>query len=170
MGNLFRKQRTYKDLYFRILQIGQSRLLTGISYNTLYKQLKDEGFDCENNCVDIAIRHCFVDSFFHITNDKEFTGIENLNEHQDCDFVLRNTQSFMLLEHQRSRNTLWIAWIALGLTMIGIAFTATQTNLTLKQIQSSQKGVQQDIQKPHGDTETKTAPSNQISSEKKEGC
>lgn len=141
--NLF-KPRTYDKLYLRILNIGQSMLGEGLSYNDLLEKLKHEGYDINNDCVEISIRHWFYESFFHIGNDENPYGcIANLENHKDCGFVLKGEHCLVLMEHKTSKRNIMIAWIAIILTIIGLAVSLYQTKLTLDELQTQRKEQQQ---------------------------
>ncbi len=163
-----KKAKTYADLYLRILQIGKERLQSGITYNELYNQLKQEDFDCGNDCIDLAVKHWFVESFFHVSNDIEiYTGINNIDQHKDCHFVLRGEHSLTLLDHQKSKNNLKIACIAVAIAFIGVVASIVQTEIALNSLKKSQESSKQNIEQPLNHESSKISPIYQIDSLKK---
>ena len=59
-------QSEYKNLYRRILEIGKTRINTGISYTDLANTLKSEGLSIDG-CSTLAIKKFFCDNFYHAT-------------------------------------------------------------------------------------------------------
>ena len=147
MKHLFNKPKTYDKLYLRILQIGQSKLGEGLSYNDLTDILEKDGYDFSNDCIELAVKHWFYESFFHVGGDDNpylcFTDLEN---HKDCGFVLKGEHCLVLLEHNTSNRNINIAWIAIVLTFIGLGFTAYQTKLYLDELQTKQQEKQPNTQ------------------------
>ena len=117
------KSKSYDKLYLRILNIGNEKLKTGLSYNELITQLKEEGYDIQNNdCFELAIQKWFYDSFNHISAD-DYKEFKDLKEHYECRFILNGNSSLKLIEHKTSRRSLWVAIIALVISVLSIFFS-----------------------------------------------
>lgn len=82
-------QTEYKNLYRRILEIGKTRINTGISYTDLTNTLKAEGLSIDG-CSTLAIKKFFCDNFYHATaHNKPAPTPENLTtQHPTCNFVM----------------------------------------------------------------------------------
>jgi hypothetical protein len=156
---LFRRDKTYKDLYFRILQIGQSRLLTGISYNKLLEILAQEGYDTKDEIIETAIKHWFYESFFHISDEEcPLDNFRQLKDHLECSFVLRGEHSLTLVDHDNSQRNILFAWIALFMSTVGIGFSILQTFYTQQQLKQGQQQTRETIQNLHKSVNTYKPP------------
>ena len=78
----------YSNIYIKVLEIGESKLSSGIAYCDLLVELKD----CVeiNNCSTIALKKFFCDNFFHkeLHDGKSTVTIAEFEEHLCCNFVM----------------------------------------------------------------------------------
>ena len=116
----------YDELYLSILQIGQRRENHGISYNYLLSELNKKGFDVNNGCIDLAIKHWFCSAYYHAVDKGKFCNVDEIGDHSSCSFILKAESSLLLLEHEKISKTIKLAWIAIitalaiGLITIGV--------------------------------------------------
>lgn len=120
-------QTEYKNLYRRILEIGKTRINTGISYTDLANTLKSEGLSIDG-CSTLAIKKFFCDNFYHATaHDKPAPTPENLmKEHPTCNFVMTGDaclalEKFIEVEELKKSSKLnfWLAVTAIVIGAIG---------------------------------------------------
>ncbi|MDR1725506.1 MAG: hypothetical protein LBR28_03845 [Bacteroidales bacterium] len=121
-------KKSYKKLYLHILKAGIKKLGSGLSYNELISELKKKGYDIDNDCIDKAIKHWFVDSFAHYDNTENGTEqIEmdtvKLENHKYCGCILKGKSCLAYLEYQNSRRTLKATGIAALIALIALLYT-----------------------------------------------
>lgn len=140
----------YQELYLTILQIGQSKVNHGMTYNDLINELGFRGFNINNGCLKQAVKHWFYDAYFHITSKGEKCTLDELEDHSECTFILKGESSLLLLEHDKINKTIRLAWmailtaIAIGiLSMIASWYIANHTT-----VNSETKDAQQTIATP----------------------
>jgi hypothetical protein len=111
----------YHHLYLKILEIGRGRLKDGLSYNELITLLKKDHYDLDNGCVELAIKHWFDESFFHLGQDSNpYSCLKDLPNHLDCSFVLKGEHSLRLIEHTTTKRNFTISIIALIIAFISL--------------------------------------------------
>ena len=91
------------SLYIKILRIGQTLIDTGVSYNSLKKLLEKEGYNFENSCIELAVKQWFYDSFHHKGKDGKLISLEDLDNHLDCNFILKGDSGLKLADHDTSK-------------------------------------------------------------------
>lgn len=117
-----RKKKTYKKLYLKILKFGQIKVDKGLSYNDLKRELIQKGYDFDNDCIELAVKQWFYDSFHHIgADDNPYSNINDLNNHLDCNFILKGESCLKLLSYETSRNSWRNGLIAIGLSLTAIS-------------------------------------------------
>lgn len=122
------KVKSYDRLYLDILKIGRKKVGEGLSYNELKDLLIKKGYDFENDCIDLAVRQWFCDSFCHQgQEDNPYNSILDLNNHLDCNFILKGDASLRLIEYDTSKRSKWVAIISLGVALFAIGITIFQT-------------------------------------------
>ncbi|MBK6544580.1 MAG: hypothetical protein IPG12_04830 [Saprospiraceae bacterium] len=118
------ERKEYKDLYKTILEIGKTKINSGISYNELCQTLSEKSFIIDG-CSSLAIRKFFCDNFYHIPQENiPEPNPKNLSTHHcTCNFVMIDDACLYLeklneLEHLKEdgKNTRRLAnWaIAIG--------------------------------------------------------
>jgi hypothetical protein len=120
--------KNYNDLYLTILKIGQSRVSTGLKYSDLIRELATHGYDTSNDCVVLAIKRWFLDSFFHLPDHHNpCNDLDDLNNHTTCHFILKGDSSLALIEHEtmersirQARNAILLSILALLLSLLTI--------------------------------------------------
>lgn len=110
-------------LYAKILRIGQTFIDTGVSYNKVKTLLENEGYVFENSCIEIAVKLWFFDSFHHKGEDGKQVEFEDLDNHLDCNFILKGDAGFKLADHDTSKMNLSIARKAMIISIM--AFLAS---------------------------------------------
>jgi hypothetical protein len=117
--------RKYDDMYLRILEIGQSKLETGLTFTELENQLISEGYDIQNNdCIELPVKKWFLESFDNFTlEDGEICEtVDHVSNYKDRNCVLKGSHCLILLEHQTSKNNLFIARTAICISVIAAIF------------------------------------------------
>lgn len=100
---MFNQQPKYKKLYLDILMIGQNSVNTGLSFNDLKCKLEQKGYDFKNDCIELAVKQWFYDSFHHRgADDNEYKTIEDLDNHLDCNFILKGESCLKLISYRAS--------------------------------------------------------------------
>jgi hypothetical protein len=121
------KVRNYDRLYLDILKIGRKKVGVGLSYNELKELLIMKGYDFENDCINLAVRQWFYDSFCHQgLEDNQYNSILDLNNHLDCNFILKGDVSLRLIEYDTSKRSNFVAMISLGVAFSAICITLFQ--------------------------------------------
>ncbi len=116
--------RKYDTLYLTILEIGSECLSTGIKYNELIEILKGKGYDTSNDCIEIAIKTWFTDSFWHRgSDDNKYNGYDDLENHLDCNFILKGESCLKLLSYHNSMRSLAASRIARIIAIISIGIS-----------------------------------------------
>ena len=119
-------QSEYKNLYRRILEIGKTRINTGISYTDLANTLKSEGLSIDG-CSTLAIKKFFCDNFYHATaHNKPAPTPENLTiEHPTCNFVMTGDACLALEKftevEELKKSSRFNFWIAITSILLGVA-------------------------------------------------
>jgi len=128
---MINKQPKYKKLYLDILKIGHNSVNTGLSFNDLKCKLEHKGYDFKNDCIELAVKQWFYDSFHHRgADDNEYKTIDNLDNHLDCNFILKGESCLKLISFRASWFSMMTARYALA---IGLgAFLVGFWNLKLK--------------------------------------
>lgn len=103
----------YDNLYIDILKIGQNKVTEGLSFNTLRQELTCKKYDLDNDCIELATKQWFFDCFHHRDSDTEPVNYEQLNDHLDCNFILKGDYAIKIVEHETAKRNLQIAWAAL---------------------------------------------------------
>lgn len=95
----------YSNIYIKVLEIGESKLSSGIAYCDLLKELKD----CIeiNNCSTIALKKFFCDNFFHkeLHDGKSTVTIAEFEEHLCCNFVMSGEAWNKLQQYRHFQNS-----------------------------------------------------------------
>jgi hypothetical protein len=125
--------KNYDHLYLNILKIGQSKTETGLSYDVLKEELTKMGYDFENDCIELAVKQWFYDSFHHFACNEKYDSWEDLDNHADCNCILKGESCLMLLDYRNSNNSNRAAWIALGLGVLAVLLTIYQSFLVPSQ-------------------------------------
>ncbi|QKJ62839.1 hypothetical protein [Flavobacterium sp. M31R6] len=107
-------------IYAKILRIGQTFIDTGVSYNKVKKILETEGYDFENSCIEIAVKQWFFDSFHHKGEDSKQVEFDDLDNHLDCNFILKGDAGLKLADHDTSKMNLSIARKAMIISIIAL--------------------------------------------------
>lgn len=118
--NLESDMRKNKDLYLKILRIGQTVIDLGLSYNLLKRQLEESGYDFSNSCIEVAVKQWFFDSFHHKGQDGKLIEVEDLDEHLDCRFVLKGDAALKLADYETARTNLKIAKKAMTISILAM--------------------------------------------------
>ncbi len=94
--------KVYDALYLDILIIGRANVETGLSYTILRKQLEKKGYDFNNEYVDTAVKVWYYDSFHHAEASHGNIEFEDLDNHLNCNFVMKGDACLKLLSHKKS--------------------------------------------------------------------
>ena len=96
-----------QNIYKRVLEIGSECLECGISFNDLKQQLKDEGFDVDNECLNRCLREWFFSSFFHEETvcNHGYSSIKDLDNHLGCNFVLKAETCLRILSYEEAEKS-----------------------------------------------------------------
>lgn len=122
------KVKSYDRLYLDILKIGRKKVGEGLSYNKLKEDLIKKGYDFENDCIELAVRQWFCDSFCHQgQEDNPYNSILDLNNHLKCNFILKGDASLRLIEYDTSKRSNCVAVTSLGVSFFAIGITLFQT-------------------------------------------
>jgi len=114
----------YDKLYLNILRIGQSRVDTGLSYNELREELINRGYDFKNDCIELAVKQWFYDSFYHRgQEDNPYTSVVDLEKHLDCSFILKGDSCLRLIEYDKAHKSNLAGWISLILSVLAIFYS-----------------------------------------------
>jgi len=117
-------QKTYKTLYLAMLEVGQEKVQDGVSYNEIKALLSKERYDFENDCVELAVKQWFYDSFHHRgADDNPLLDVRDLDRHLDCKFILKGESCLKLLSYQTSRNSVRVGVIAALISMMAVGLT-----------------------------------------------
>jgi hypothetical protein len=110
-------KKKYDNLYLDIIKIGRDKVGEGLSYNKLKSLLEKKGYDFGNDCIELAVKQWFINSFHHRGEDnKPITELKDLENHPDCNFILKGESSLLLITHQKSKNALMISLCAIFLS------------------------------------------------------
>jgi hypothetical protein len=121
---MFNKSKKYDNLYLNILEIGQHKVDTGLSYNDLKNELEKLGYDFENDCVELAVKQWFYDSFCHRTiDDNPYTEFDHLENHLDCNFIMKGDSCLRLIEHKTAKLSSRAGWFSLIVSIIAILYS-----------------------------------------------
>src|SRR6266496_2104360 len=132
------KKSSYKKLYLAILKIGQEKVHEGLSYNHLKEILIKRGYPFDNDCIELSVKQWFYDSFHHIgADDNPYITIRDLENHLDCNFILKGESCLKLIGYQTSKNSWRNGIIAIIISFLAIAYTIWHNQFD---ITSSQKG------------------------------
>ncbi|MCK8143400.1 hypothetical protein MW871_16025 [Flavobacterium sp. I-SCBP12n] len=107
-------------IYAKILRIGQTFIDTGVSYNKVKTLLENDGYDFENSCIEIAVKQWFFDSFHHKGEDGKKVELEDLDNHLDCNFILKGDAGLTLADYDTSKMNLNIARKAMIISIIAL--------------------------------------------------
>ncbi|MFZ1523494.1 MAG: hypothetical protein WAT22_01680 [Saprospiraceae bacterium] len=95
----------YSNIYIKVLEIGESKLSSGIAYCDLLTELKD----CIeiNNCSTIALKKFFCDNFFHkeLHDGKASVTIAEFEGHLCCNFVMSGEAWNKLQQYRHFQNS-----------------------------------------------------------------
>jgi hypothetical protein len=117
-------KKTYKELYLSMLEIGQERVHEGVSYNQMRETLVRKGYKFDNDCIELAVKQWFYDSFHHTgADDNPFLSVKDLDNHLHCSFILKGESCLKLLDYQTSSNGVRVGFIALFISVVAVAFT-----------------------------------------------
>lgn len=117
---------TYDDLYLTILKIGRMRIEGGLSYIDLCEELKNIGYDLENDCIEFAIKNWFLHSFIHYDEEyNEFkpNKLSDLDAHKECNFILSGKSCLALIEYENSIRNIRYAKIAMLIAFVSTFIT-----------------------------------------------
>ena len=118
--------KSYDNLYIDILKTGRKNVKTGLSYNELKTELsEDYDFDC--NCIELAVKQWFYDSFHHKGEEGQKITINQLDDHLDCQFVMNGDACLKLISFETSENN-----ISLMKKSVNWAFLAVATTLLIQ--------------------------------------
>ncbi len=116
--------KNYDNLYLDILTIGRETVQNGISYNELKQKLGDKGYDFSNDCIELAVKQWFFDSFHHRDeDDNPITCVHQIEEHLDCSFILKGESCLMLIDHRKAKRNLGVAWLSFAAALLSIAYS-----------------------------------------------
>lgn len=120
---MFEKKRKYNNLYLDILELGQGKVEEGLSFNELKKKLSEKGYDFENDCIELAVKQWFYDSFHHISADKEVKNAHDVDNHLDCNFILKGESCLKLISYKTSRFSFRNGLIAISISFLVMTYT-----------------------------------------------
>lgn len=158
---MFNQKHRYKKLYLDILKIGQNSVNTGLSFNDLKCKLEQKGYDFKNDCIELAAKQWFYDSFHHRgADDNEYKTIEHLDSHLDCNFILKGESCLKLISYRTSWFSMMTARFALGISLC--AFLVGFWNLKLKMGETPKASSTSITNQPLGDTNLTKQASNSL--------
>lgn len=132
-------KKNYDSLYLDILRIGRSKVSEGLSYNVLKELLQSKGYDFENDCIELAVKQWFIDSFTHYDQDLEpFQELKDLDEHLNCNFILKGESALTILEYETSKRNIKIAFYSLTVAMLSLIYPIYHDICTEKENPSKQ--------------------------------
>ena len=126
---MFKRKNTYDKLYLTILEIGQEKVHSGLSYNKLKKLLTNKGYDFNNTCIELSVKQWFYDSFHHISSHGEIKTAHDIDEHAECGFILKGESCLKLLSYKTSRYSFRNGIIALILSFTAVSYTIVHNTI-----------------------------------------
>lgn len=131
--------KSYDKLYLDILKIGRKKVGEGLSYNNLKKDLIKKGYDFNNDCIELSVKQWFSDSFCHQgQEDNPYNSILDLDNHLDCNFILKGDPSLRLIEYDTSKRSKRVAILSLAVALFAIGITLFQV-VTIKDVELLEK-------------------------------
>lgn len=128
MRSLLQKS-NYDNLYLDILKIGRERSTSGLSFNSLKCILTAKGYDMENDCIDMAVKQWFFDSFHHKNEkSKVLKSVNHLEKHLDCNFIMKGESCLQLIEHETAKRNLRIALVAAFIAIASLIYGVFSDN------------------------------------------
>jgi hypothetical protein len=135
---MFNQQPKYKRLYLDILKIGQNSVNTGLSFNDLKCKLEQKGYDFKNDCIELAVKQWFYDSFHHRgADDNQYKTIEDLDNHLDCNYNLKGESCLKLISYRASWFSMMTARFALAISFGAFIVGFWNLNLKMNETQKS---------------------------------
>lgn len=114
----------YDNLYIEILKIGRTNVTDGLSYNKLKSELESKGYDFENDCIELAVKRWFFDSFHHILSDHHNVDFSDFEEHSHCNFIMTGDACLKLIAFETSENNInlmkWSVKLALLASILAL--------------------------------------------------
>ena len=125
LGSVFKKKKkNYADLYLDILKIGVDKAEIGLTFEELLDELYYKGYDTENDCIILAVKQWFYESFHHRgVEDNPYNSYEDLDRHKDCSFILNGDSCLRLIEYDKTKNSTNAGWFSLVISVLSILFT-----------------------------------------------
>lgn len=137
---------TYDNLYIDILKIGRTRVGKGLSYNHLKSKLECIGYDFDNDCIELAVKQWFYDCFHHRDGDHlPLNSVEEIDDHLDCNFILKGASCLILVEYEISKNSKTIAGWSIFLSVVAVfvslfqVFHSNYDDLDKKQLKTQEE-------------------------------
>ncbi|MFM1876905.1 MAG: hypothetical protein RL266_2642 [Bacteroidota bacterium] len=151
----------YDSLYLDILKIGMSCLGTGLSYELLRSELVKKGYDFSNDCIELAVKQWFIDCFHHYVEDEEeksvvINSIDDLDEHLDCNFILKGNICLSYVEHRTSQNNLKLTYAAIGIAILSLICQVFPINNETETENKTEQTVTKSVEAEQKETTTST--------------
>lgn len=121
----------YDNLYIEILQIGRANVEGGLSYKDLKIELENKGYDFENDCIELAVKRWFFDSFHHIINEHGSISYENFEEHTSCNFIMTGDSCLKLVAFETSGNNINLMKWSVGLAITAVILSMLSMIITI---------------------------------------
>jgi len=121
---------SYDDLYIDILKIGRQNVTTGLSYNTLKTQLVKKGYDFSNDCIELAVKQWFYDSFHHKGENFEAITTLELDKHLDCNFIMKGDACLKLTGYETSKRNVKLMIASVVIAVVAILISLFSSNIT----------------------------------------
>jgi len=138
-----------------------SCLGTGLSYDLLKSELEKKGYDFSNDCIELAVKQWFIDCFHHYVEDEEessvvINSIKDLEEHLDCNFILKGNICLSYVEHRTSQNNLKLTYAALGIAVLSLVCQVFPINIETETETKTEQTVTKSIEIEKKDISTST--------------
>lgn len=111
---------SYDNLYIDILKIGKNHVKSGISYDNLKLILIESKYDFSCDCIELAVKRWFFDSFHHIVEDHENVKFSDFENHTDCNFIMTGDACLKLVSYETSQTNNKLMWYSVGFGFIAI--------------------------------------------------
>jgi len=114
--------KNYDHLYLNILKIGQDKAESGLSYDELKTELTSQGYDFENDCIELAVKQWYFDSFYHAACYEKYESWEDLDNHTGCHCIMKGQSCLTLLDYENSKRSNNIGWFALTISVLAVLY------------------------------------------------
>lgn len=121
----------YDNLYIEILQIGRANVEGGVSYNKIKSELEKKGYDFENDCIELAVKRWFYDSFHHIVEEHQNVAFKDFDQHITCNFIMTGDACLKLIALETSENNINLMKWSVGFALLAVVLAILSIAVTI---------------------------------------